>query len=513
MKCDALTVMQNDILKKLRDHQVSPVEHLLSVFKTFKSAVDLSFTGTGKTYVASAVAASLNIPTLVVCPAIAQTAWKTAAKHFDTEFSVVSYDKLRLGHSGFGQWKNQALVDEGRQPFFVCDCCQLKVDLFGPNYFPCYTVSHGIHCVRAKKEEICYGEFIFHPAIRFLIFDEGHRCGGLGTLNGDTLIAAKRQQIPTLLLSATAACSPLNLRALGYLLDLHTLTPRGGLGFYDWARKYGCRRDDKFGGGFKWMVGKERQDAIMAEIHRKIIPARGVSVQTKDIPGFPERIVRAESYDLDEAGQIQALYEEMAEALTELHERTSGYADGPLQRVLSARQKIELLKVPIVLSLSEDDLAKGYSVCIFASFRATLDEIQRRWGGPGEVDIIDGRTVGAERDEAIARYQSNDRRRLLLNSLAGGICISLQDLTGFHPRVGNVFPDPSAVVMQQVFGRLPRDGGKSPALYRVLFAAGTWEDSMARSLRNKADCIELLNDADCEPENFRLTKASRFNTI
>lgn len=497
----------------LRPHQIQPVQHLLGLFKNFRGLVDASDTGTGKTYVGAAVGASLNVPALVICPAIAQTAWRNAAAHFGTEFSIVSYDKLRLGHSGYGQWRNQQAVDSGRKFSFQCQCCQRTIELDGPNYFPCYTNTLGIHCLVSKKSDISYGSFSFHPGIRLLLVDEGHRCGGLNSLNSEFLIAAKRQGIPTLVMSATLASTPLQLRALGYLLDLHTLTPRGGLGFYDWAARYGCRREAELG-GYKWMVGEEKQNGIMQEIHSKIIPARGVRVRTCDIPGFPERIVVSESYDLEEANKVQSLYQEMAQALTELNERTASYADGPLQRIIAARQKIELLKIPIALSLTEDDLAKGYSPCIFASYRATLLELQKRMGGPDEVDIIDGHCTGAQRDAAIERYQTNRRRRLLLNSLAGGISISLQDLTGFFPRSANVFPDPSAVVMKQVLGRLPRDGGKTPALYRVLFAAGTWEDSMARALRSKANAIDTLNDGDLAPrDNFRLTPATWTRTV
>jgi hypothetical protein len=97
---------------------------------------------------------------------------------------------------------------------------------------------------------------------------------------------------------------------------------------------------------------------------------------------------------------------------------------------------------------------------------------------------------------------------IILNSQAGGVSIGLQDLDGEHPRVGIVFPNFSAEVMRQLFGRLPRDGGKSHSHYRVLFAAGTMEVPMARALRAKSNNIDCLNDADMAPQNFRLTKHS-----
>jgi hypothetical protein len=91
-----------------------------------------------------------------------------------------------------------------------------------------------------------------------------------------------------------------------------------------------------------------------------------------------------------------------------------------------------------------------------------------------------------------------------LNSEAGGVCINLQDLDGNFPRVGLGMPVQSAVTFRQLVGRLPRDGGKSTAYYRFLFAAGTCEVAMRRSLANKLDNLDALNDADLCPENLKI---------
>ena len=55
-----------------------------------------------------------------------------------------------------------------------------------------------------------------------LIFDECHKAKGARTLNANMLIAAKKQGYNILMLSATAAEDPREMRALGYALSLHT---------------------------------------------------------------------------------------------------------------------------------------------------------------------------------------------------------------------------------------------------------------------------------------------------
>lgn len=453
----------------------------------------------------------MKLPTLVVVPKVAVTAWERAAQHFDDSFSVINYEMLRTGRTPYGQWENNPPADFKLTEYFKCQCCQLKFSL--ENFTPCYCHPLGVHCAEIKRETWKYGAFHFHPAVKNVIFDEVHRCAGLDSLNADMLIAARREKRKVLGLSATAACSPLDMRALGYTLDLHTLDndifglrpPRRN--FYAWASKYGVRRDPAFR-GLVWRVSAAEQLRIMSEIRDLIIPARGVRVRVDDIPGFPERDITSELYDLEEGKQIDRLYAEMAEPLARLQQKIEGdlCPDHPLTVILRARQKIELLKVPIAVELARDYMAKGYSVAIFVNFSETLNVLREKLNCDC---FIDGTPAGVRyRQRSIDDFQANRSRAILANNEAGGIAVSLQDLDGFHPRVGLVFPSYSARTMRQVFGRLHRDGGLSKCHYRILFAAKTVEEKVHRALKPKLNNLDALNDADLVPDNLILTKVS-----
>jgi hypothetical protein len=468
----------------LREHQIEPANRLTGILQTVNSAIDLSDTGTGKTYVACAVAKRLVLPTLVVAPKIALTAWQRAAEHFDDTLSVINYEALRTGRSPFGHWDNNPPPGFVREEFFVCQCCQCVVDF--DNYRPCYCHRAGFHCIITKKKAWKYGKFNFNPAVRFTIFDEVHRCGEVDSLNADMLHAVRRQGLKFLGLSATAATTPMKLNALGAVMGLHN-----GADFYSWARRQGCRKDEA--GHFRWMLGADAQREQMKKI-RDCLMVRGVRVSTDDIPGFPERDIVPECYDLEGAGQIDRLYSEMAEPLNELARRSENDSDSPLTQILRARQKIELLKVPVAVELAEDYLAKGFSVVLFVNFKQTLDALRQKLNCP---DYIDGSPESVRmRQQTIDRFQVNATRKLIVNNEAGGICVSLQDLDGNYPRMGIVFPNFSAVSMRQVFGRLHRDGGKSKAHYRVLFAAKTVEAKIQRALTAKLNNLDALNDGD-----------------
>lgn len=506
----------DEINERLRPHQVEPAKWLAAVLDHFYSGVDLSDTGTGKTYVAAAIAALSKLPTLVVGPKIACSIWQRAAAHFDEKFSVVGYEMLRTGNTPFGKWSNGTAKPSS---FFKCQTCQCVVDL--ENFTPCYAHPRGIHCLETKKRAANYGHFIFHPAVKQLIFDEVHRCAGRDSWNAEMLIAAKRQNIRTIGLSATAACNPLNMRALGYLLDLHGLdqdvfeaqqvrrasffTP-GRLvrpNFYKWSAGYGCRKDPRFR-GWKWLVGAEEQQRIMLDIRSHILPERGVRVQWQDIPGFPDRQITAELYDLDSPEEIDGCYKEMAEALARVDERVANYLapDSPLSKIMAARQRVEILKVPIFTELGQDYLAKGYSPVFFVNFRQTIDELSKRFP---EFPIIDGSAESVKhRDEYVKTFEANLCPGLIVNSEAGSECLSAHDLDGFHPRVGLVSLSYSATKMRQLFGRLHRDSGKSPAFYRVILANKTVEVKIHRAVSPKLNNLDALNDADLSPDNLKI---------
>jgi hypothetical protein len=489
----------------LRDHQLAPVAALSEILARSGSAVDLSDPGAGKTYVAQSVVSISGLSTLVVGPKIAQDTWERAASHFSDSVSYVGYEMLRSGNTLFGKWSRGVAP---RKKFFKCQCCQRVVDL--EKYVPCYCHPLGIHCLEQKSKAHDYGIFCFAPEIKQIVFDECHRCGGIDSLNADILIAAKRQRIRTLGLSATAACNPLQFRALGYLLDIHGLDSddmvigsRKLPGFYKWARQQGCQRDERFR-GFKWMLGEIQQREVMAEIRESIIPSRGVRLRRKDIPGFPEVDTRPELYDVTSPEVFDQLYEQVKEAqeALKLRQESDIAPDSPLTKIIRARQKIELLKVPIAEELGQDYLDKGFSLVWFVNFRQTIDELAKRFP---EARIIDGSPESVKhRDEWVADFQSNRINSLIVNNDAGGACLSMQDLDGDHPRVGLVMPCFSATVMRQVFGRLPRDGGMSGVTYLVLLAAKSIETSIHRALRSKLNNLDALNDADLNPGNLMI---------
>lgn len=262
--------------------------------------------------------------------------------------------------------------------------------------------------------------------------------------------------------------------------------------FYSWLHSLGARKDPVFH-GWQWHVSAEKQREVMASIREQILPARGVRVTTSSIKDFPALDISCQLVDIEDVEKLNKNYETLEYAIEKIRIRASTDAapESPITTILRCRQRLELLKVPAAIELATDRLAQGFSVGIFVEFRATVTELARILKCP----FIDGTVTGEKRDEIISSFQANESRCIVINSAAGGIAISLQDLDGEHPRFGLIFPGFSAAVLTQVLGRFRRDSGRSKCVYRILLAAGSPVERRIKTiLDQKLNNLAALTD-------------------
>jgi len=422
-------------MKELYPIQTASRNRLLFAIREYRSALDASETGTGKTIVGADVARELARPTLVVCPKIVIPSWRLELEERGVPtLAVINYEKLRTGTTEFGRWEGKRWVWE-------------------------------------------------LPADPLIIWDEVHRCQGTATKNAKMLIEAK--PFLNLCCSATAAEDPTEMRALGHILGLHILT-----NFWSWAQRNGCFRNRW--GGFEFRGTPE----LLGKIAGEIFPARG-SLVTKAMLAdkFTETQIITTPLEIGD-GQVQKIYADMERELVELESRSAsdkkGHEHEKLTAMLRARQKVELLKVPVFVELAEDLLREGFHVVVFINFDATAEALRERLKGP---DIIRGGQTAQERENIIERFQNNESKIILANIAAGGVGVSLHDTKGGHPRAAIISPSWNAKDLVQTLGRVHRAGGKTPSLQKVIFASGTIEEEIERSVRGKLRQLEILNPA------------------
>lgn len=413
----------------LFEWQRAGAEALLQSLRKNNVALDASDTGTGKTAKAVWIAKQLKADVIVVCPKAVIPSWQDWLRTANVQGVVINYEKLKTGKTILGKW------------------------------------------TPAKTWEWTFS------GVKLLIFDEVHKCKGATSVNAKILTASKKH--PVLMLSATAAENPLDMRATGYMIGLHEYH-----NFYRWAHQMGCRKAP-WGRGLAFMGGKK----MLREIHNKIFPEKGHRIRIADLGNsFPSNSVFAECYDM---GDVDVIYEKMQAELAEL--RSKRTSENPLTIKLRARQEAELMRVPIFLELTEQAIAEGNAVVAFFNFRQSL-EAYRKLVREKSAEII-GDQKDDDRVRNIADFQANKVKICACMIQAGGVGLSLHDLHGV-PRISLIAPTYSAIDTKQALGRIHRAGALSPSRQYLLFANGTVETQIARSLRRKLHNIETISDGD-----------------
>ena len=214
-----------------------------------------------------------------------------------------------------------------------------------------------------------------------------------------------------------------------------------------------------------------------------------------EIPNFPECEVQVDPYNLDDADtkKINQIYDEMQQELKKIEKRIKKDSENELTIRLRARQKTEIIKVPLIQEMVEESLEAGMSVVVFLNFSDSIDALAERLNTKC---IFDGRCKDDVREQNKKDFQANKERVIIINAAAGGVGLSIGDETGEFPRISLISPDDSAFKMKQVQGRTVRENSKSKSIIRFIFISNTIEETVAKNVKQKLDNLDLLNDGD-----------------
>lgn len=437
--------LDKTITDKLFIYQHVHVFSLIAAMQSNNIIVDGSDTGTGKTFCAIAVCKHLKLNPLIVCPKTIRSSWAETCKYFGvTPITIVNYETIKNG--------KQYDDDNNR-----------------------ITSSFITINPPANKQKYTWNL----PRNTVLIFDEVHRCKNKNTNNGKLLIAA-RKCYKVMMLSATIADTPKSFHIFGYMLK-----------FYNSVKH-----------GRNWINGMIREDmnyigetVKLSAIHKQVFPKFGSSIRISDLADqFPKNQVSADCYYID-----QELVEEVNKNLNisyDNYDKLSGLSGlngkSTLAIITKARQKIELIKLNIIVDLAKDYMDNGYSVVIFVNFNKTINCLIKKLktnciirGGQD----IDTRLLN------ISNFQENKSNIIISNMKAGGEAISLHDKYG-KPRVSIISPSFSSIQLTQVLGRISRAGAKTPALQRIIYCANTCEEAICTRIKEKLKFTAKINDSD-----------------
>ncbi len=289
--------------------------------------------------------------------------------------------------------------------------------------------------------------------------------------------------------SATNATNPLELKTVGMAIKLFENSKQ----YYNWLYAHGVSKG-RFGLQFNGNV------EVLKKLHQDIFVNRGVRLSRDTIPNFPESQIIADCYNMedDAKNKINKIYTEMSDELNRLKKKIKENKENTSQltAILRARQKVELVKVPLFMEMIEEAIENGMSVVVFCNFTETIEALSDRLGTKC---IVNGEAKYAKtRQQSIDDFQADKERVILVNIQAGGAGLNLHDLNGKYPRLSLISPSYSAVLMRQSTGRVWRDSAKSKSIQKIVFVSGTVEEQVCESVKHKLEHMDTLNDGDLE---------------
>lgn len=435
---------------RLYTWQQAHAEKVLAALRKDGIVVDASETGTGKTFIALWSAKEYGHPVFIVAPKAVLSKWKELS------------------------------ADIGIVPLGIMNVERLKRSKFtakvGSSYV--WTLPPGV----------------------LVIFDEIHQAGGVKTANALILYATRAAKLPVIGLSATVANSPLRLRALGYLLGLFPDWYK----FYPWALHHGAEEiamrvwrngQPQFIKTIQFVPEHKVAQEGVSRIHEEIFTnSRGFRLRSGESPGFPENRIVVERIAFDKTSEISKNYVEIQKKISE---------NGKLvvSQIIALRQQIELLRIPD-LSEMVRDLSEEHSVVVFLNFRESVkrleNAIHEKTDHTFRVSLIVGDQKEEVRETERLFFQRNESRICLCTFGAGGLGLDLHDLNG-RPRISILNPTWSAVQMVQALGRIHRAGSLSPAVQKLIYAAGTVEEDVAKRVEASLNNLSLLQDGELSP--------------
>lgn len=474
--------------EKLYKYQLPHFYRLESILKTKNCALDASDTGTGKTYVALALAHVLKKKPLILCPKSVIPNWINVAKQLGVEiFGIANYELIKGC-----KYYTPKLVK--------VDCSYMKVvprddgkttatdktEIKSESDTKIATDEESEVSIKqpSKKKPVVY-DYVFNlPSDVLVIFDEAHRCKNHKTVTSRLMLSIFKSNCKILLLSATISDKIDCFRPFGVVFDFYQDIKR----FKMWIRKIKKAREIYY----KQHQIYEESKITLDIIHSKLFPEFGSRIRIKDIGSmFPANQVLSQAYMSNNKDEIQKQYDLIEEAFKELKKKETQSTG--LGKLIRARMKIEMLKVPIMLDIIEEALDSNYSVAIFVNYKDTMNYLAHYF----ETDcLVHGDQSMEERQDSLDNFQANRSKIIICIIQAGGVGISLHDVHGGHPRMSVISPTWSGQDMQQALGRIHRAGSKTPSLQRIVFCAETYEEKICELIQDKLTNIAGINDGD-----------------
>lgn len=519
--------IDSTIINSLLPYQINHFLIIRNALINKRCAFDMSDTGTGKTYVAAALAKVLELKPFVICPKAVITTWK---KVFEEKFGITDYEIFTYGKIRFC---NTEFIDRTENKRKKCKY-DYKWNIDPDEYLVIYDEAHKLKNKKTQNFAI-YTSLVdldvYRLSLSATIAENLKKTEPIIYNFKDTITLETKKMSKSFINDFGKEVDEVTgdlcfnenyrdeynkLNKMNFnigLLHLHSIIYPD----YGWRMKI-AELGDQFPDTFIDAKTYNMGDKTCKEINNiygemeKIVDEYNIIKIKKDIIKL-EDLKKKKNLDANDFKKMEKLEDTIEKSgllqmkfVTEEHKETKNkdlilkrnIADGAiLVQIVRARQRVEFLKCETLIELGEKFLDEDKSVAIFVNYNETLDYVRDHFVKKGFTpSIVRGGQSIKDRSEEIEKFQSDENRVIILNIQSGGVGISLHDLNGNYPRVSIISPSWSAQDLLQTFGRIHRAGGKSKSLQYVIFCANSIEEKIANKLKSKLSNIKQLNDGD-----------------
>jgi superfamily II DNA or RNA helicase len=457
-------------------------------YEANNTSLEASDTGTGKTRVSCALAKWKDLSIFVLCPKGVVETWFKTAKIFNLDIlGVANYEAAKTGK-------------------FFPDVESYLKDKREDNPYVWPDPDNEVHQYSWDL-----------PENTLVIFDEAHKGKNHITQNAKLFLSV-RQNFPTnkcIILSATIIDK---IECFHFVTIMMGITQEGKHAYRVWLRNI------------------SKDTTPVAAIHGVIFPKYGARMTVRNIKAsqdlatrniFAHNDILAEVHDVNPKveEEINAAYNDIREALENLKHK-SQKETCILTVLLRARQRIELLKAPLLSMLAMEWLSSNKSVILFVNFNDTINQLFDLLKDfvdeelKSFITVIRGGQTTQERNYQKNAFLANKSCLMIANIQSGGVGIDMNDIDGDYPRVVLISPPWSSIALKQSLGRADRAGTRSPIIQRIVYCRGKVseqgaaktdttfvadngrklgiEEVMAQNLNKKLNTIEWINNGDDE---------------
>ena len=270
---------------------------------------------------------------------------------------------------------------------------------------------------------------------------------------------------------------------------------RGAFGFGENFRAFRSRYCvtawSPYGDNVKVVGNKDVED--LRERLRPFVLRRRKSEVLKDLPPvrFESVTLQCDTHPVDIALLEDALDPKLVAQLRDVDDPGEAFAElGSSKAFAAYRRLCGLAKAEAVSKLLETELVSGLAnVVVMAHHKDVVEAIANNLRAYG-VRTITGATSAAERESAVAAFQSGTVRAIVCNIVAGGTGITLTAASEL------VFAEMSYVPGEnvQAADRIHRIGQKDSCRVRFVSLEGTLDESLVGVLVRKTQMIREVLD-------------------